>query len=773
MAEQLKARILRMFFKSPTFSTGEIQVLEGESAGQKTKFAGALYAEIGDDVILEGEWFKDPKWGLQFKVASFQFDASPTRDGLVSFIAKDKRFKGIGESRAEKIVAAIEAMGEDFETALQNVPAEQLAIQAGLQPALIETLKKEWFQRAAMNRVMAELAAFQVSPGQAQRLFEDFGTGVVGIVQRDPYWLIGKVRGFGFKTVDKIALSVGVQRDHPSRLREGSRWIISEASREGHTFVTAAGLVHDATKLLCLDNEDEVQALKVALAAMVAEGDLVRAKLGDLDAVWDSRMHAIEKNVAESFIQHGRSRQFVLWREDGNRTEWTREDIHVEFPDLVTKQADAVMAAANWRLSVVSGGAGVGKTYTIDAICRMFEQMGIDSIALCAPTGKAAKRMEESMSRSASTIHMLLGPVFSKSESGETKFKFNHGPGNPLPADLIIVDEVSMVDVRLFDQLFSAIDWERTVVVLVGDHNQLPPVGPGAVLRDIVNRQEMCSVTILDQVHRQAGELKENVSAVLGGSVARGHQKADKTGGAIAPWYVLSQFPSAEQVAGFIEYMVGVRLAQYTRSVRGPDGLISRPIDPIWDVQILSPMRKGDIGTVALNRMIQRIYQRKFGVEVAHPKKENERPKILVHDKVICTRNNYKIGIMNGAMGKVAEVSKEGDLVIVDFEGVGLKTMKGEDVTDLELAYAMTVHKSQGSEYPVVIFICHKSHGIMHHRGLFYTAVSRAREAAIVVGDSWGIKSCAEKIQTDKRRTMMGLGLADMEKAMTTFNPNA
>jgi exodeoxyribonuclease V alpha subunit len=777
MAEtQVKGQITRLFFKSPTFSTGELESPEDTDHGRLFKFAGSVYAGVGDEVILEGKWVNDPKWGWQFKVAGFQYDASPTRDGLITFLAKDKRFKGIGEARAKKIVEGIESLGDDFESVLQEVPEDQIAIAAGLQPQLVATLKKVWFERVEMNRVMAELAVYDVTPGQAQRLFEDFGPSVIAIVQRDPYWLIGKVRGFGFKTVDAIALRTGIAHNHPSRLREGIYWLLSEAAnREGHTHVTKGELIHDAVELLQLERDDDMESFVGVAKDLISKGDLIQAKLSDGGVgIWDARMHACEREVAQIITTNGQRRHHVLFREGADRRqEWTREDIETEFPDLVRKQAMAVKAAANWHLSVMSGGAGVGKTYTVDAICRLFEMHGVDNIALCAPTGKAAKRMEESMSRPAQTMHMLLGPKFEKDSDGVARFTFQHGPGNPLTAELIVVDEVSMVDVRLFRHFFSAIDFDKTAVVLVGDHNQLPPVGPGAVLRDLVKKETLCPITILDEVHRQAGELKENVMAVLGGEISRGHAKAESNGGPLSPWYVVNNFVAPSQIAGFVEYLVAHRFAQYTREVMGPDGLEERPIDPIWDVQFLTPMHKGDIGTKALNRAIQRIHQARYGVEVPPPKRENERHKILLHDKVICTKNNYRVNVMNGAMGRVVGVSPEDNEVVVDFEGSGEKTMKGEDVFDLELAYAMTVHKSQGSEYPVVVVVCSKAHYIMHHRGLLYTAVSRARQCAMIVGDNTAIHNCAKKVKTDRRRTMMGLPDADFTEAMNTQNLEA
>jgi exodeoxyribonuclease V alpha subunit len=387
---------------------------------------------------------------------------------------------------------------------------------------------------------------------------------------------------------------------------------------------------------------------------------------------------------------------------------------------------------------LVSGGAGSGKTFLVSAITRLYEERGL-RVVLAAPTGKAAKRIEQVVGREAMTIHRLLG------------FKgkaFTVGPENPIEADVIIVDEVSMVDVSLGWHLLRAVDLERTCVVLVGDHNQLPPVGPGNLLRDLIERRPIPTV-ILDEVVRQAGVLKESSIAVLRGDVRK---TAPAGPDGRSPWMVfggLSDIMEAQrQVLALFESVLVEELG----------------FDLLADVQLLTPTRKGPLGVDALNVELQRVVQKKlWGVHV-EPPKPGRRPEFLLHDRVLQTRNNYDLGVMNGAIGVVTSVGPRRGQLRVRFEDVEVEiTPENDALKDLSLAYALTIHKAQGSEFPCAVVVIHKAHSFMHHRNLFYTSVTRARQVAILVGDHWGMRNCAEKEQVERRKTF--LSVLDLPRA--------
>jgi exodeoxyribonuclease V alpha subunit len=396
---------------------------------------------------------------------------------------------------------------------------------------------------------------------------------------------------------------------------------------------------------------------------------------------------------------------------------------------LNPEQRDAVRNALNFSISLMTGGAGSGKTYAVSTIASIAERLEL-KVVLAAPTGKAAKRLEEVVGHEASTIHRLLG------FNGHT---YSRDALNPIDTDILVVDEVSMMDVPLAWRLFQAVDRSRTAVVLVGDHNQLPPVGPGNLLRDLV-RSMAIPTMVLTRIIRQAGVLKENSTAILTGEV---RPTSDSFVGARRPWYVIDKFADREDVRRMLlllfEEVLQERLGY----------------DLIREVQVLTPTHKGPLGTVELNIELQRLLQHKlFGVDV--PTVEaGHRARPYPGDKVIQTKNDYELGVMNGAMGVVVDAMPDGGLS-VDFDGRPVEIKGGSDALgNIQLAYATSIHKVQGSEFPCAVVIAHKSHSFMHHRNLLYTAVTRAKESVIIVGDRWGIDNCAAKRQVDRRNTFL------------------
>jgi exodeoxyribonuclease V alpha subunit len=386
----------------------------------------------------------------------------------------------------------------------------------------------------------------------------------------------------------------------------------------------------------------------------------------------------------------------------------------------------------------MTGGAGSGKTYTIKSIIKVCDEFGL-RYELAAPTGKAAKRMEHSTQRPAQTVHRLLG---------FNGHHFAKGPLEPIETDFLVVDEVSMVDVPLMYRLFSALNLQRTAVLLVGDHNQLPPVGPGNVLRDLIQSRAI-PTTVLTKIIRQAGVLKENSTAILDGIV---QPTCDEKTGQYRPWYLVNNFTERDHVGRFLEMLFEEVLTERLG------------FDLIRDVQVLTPTHKGSLGTVALNIALQRLIQQKLYGVAAPEVKPGSRPRLLPGDKVIQTRNDYELGVMNGAVGFVVTNDPKLGLAI-DFEGE-IVSMGCDSVQErhVQLAYATSIHKMQGSEFPCAVIIMHKSHSFMHHRNLFYTAVTRAQESVIVLGDRWGIVNCAHTQKVDTRNTFLSFLLDDARR---------
>ena len=408
--------------------------------------------------------------------------------------------------------------------------------------------------------------------------------------------------------------------------------------------------------------------------------------------------------------------------------------LDAEGAELNPEQRAAVKNALSYSISLMTGGAGSGKTYAVSTITSIAERLEL-SVVLAAPTGKAAKRLEEVVGHDASTVHRLLG------FNGHT---YSRDALNPIEADILVIDEVSMVDVPLAWRLFQAVNREKTAVVLVGDHNQLPPVGPGNLLRDLVKSRAI-PTTVLTRIIRQAGELKENSTAILAGEV---RPTSEVKAGARRPWYVIDKFTDA----GDLRRMLILLFDEVLHERLG--------YDLVRDVHVLTPTHKGSLGTVELNIELQRLLQKKLFQFNVPEVDAGHRPRLYPGDKVIQTKNDYELGVMNGSMGIVMSVDPK-DGMVVDFDGRPVEIKSGSDALgNIQLAYATSIHKVQGSEFPCAVVVAHKSHSFMHHRNLLYTAVTRAKESVIILGDRWGIEHCAQKRQVDQRNTFLSFLLA-------------
>lgn len=707
-----------VYYAAPQWSSGRLKMSDGDTV----RFAGKLFARVGDLLTLRGRWTRHPQFGRQFEVASMEYDMALDTDGLAHYLANHPEVKGIGPAKA-RILA--ERFGSEFDRALAEEP-EAMAKAAHVPVDSILALRSLWQAHALLNRASAWLASFELTHHQVTLLLQRLGNNAVAVLKENPYLLAGEIPGFGFKRVDKVALKTGVPKGHQGRIRAGVLECVKDALDTGHCWVEYQDLVDRANTLLTMDDLDSWRWVADATDALVKEGALAEVSHAGQRLVATPAMVEMEQFLAETF-RRGVSPN-VHFRDERHVVRL----IERHAPQLNPGQLVAASNALSFMISLVSGGAGSGKTFTIKAILDICEERGLNVI-LAAPTGKAAKRMEQVTGHEAFTLHRLLG------YNGRD---YRCGPDNPVEADVLVIDEMSMVDVPLAWRLFQALRLDHTAVVLVGDHNQLPPVGPGNVLRDLVQRR-LVPTMVLEEIVRQAGVLKENSIAILSGTVPK--SSARDAAGRRA-WHVLDDLDIPDHVPRFICDMYQQVLAQKLN------------FNPITDVQVLTPTHKGPMGTRALNILLQRLFQKMlYGIEPP-PVPEGRRPRPLVHDKVIQTKNNYELGVMNGAVGIVRDATLGGGLMI-DFDGESKEIpAKSPWLQDIELAYALSIHKSQGSEYPCVIVIIHKSHSFQHHRNLFYTAVTRARETAIILGDAWGIRECARKRSTALRQTFLSLG---------------
>jgi exodeoxyribonuclease V alpha subunit len=725
---EITGPIAKLFYSRGSFSAGII--IPRRASGDdrfppKVTFAGPVEVDEKSIVTLVGDWSTHPKYGKQFRVAFRVYDIDISPAGLAKYIANNPQIKHIGDARARKIA---QTYGKHFEAALRDNP-DEVAHVAGVNRQTIDQLAHIWFSDQKTNAARTWLAAQGLTHNQICKLIAAFGTRAKVVLTANPYLIIGQVPGLGFARVDKIARALGIPKNHPERIKQGVLHVLKDmAENGGHTWAYDQQIIDSATALLVMDDINSRDLIEQAIYKMCGTGELATVGSNPLGSALTEYYWAEHKVSA---IITGYNAEVP-----------DQYDDHTLFFEerLSPEQKHAVLVAMINKASVITGGAGTGKSTAILEIVQQAESRG-DSIALCAPTGKAAKRIEEAIrhKRPAKTIHRLLG------FNGE---EFYHHRGNPIDADLVVCDEFSMVDVELAARLFDAIHPDSSVVI-VGDHNQLPPVGPGSVLRDLIASDHVPK-TILTTCHRQAGNLKAHCAEILEGKV-HPTDAADMQNA----WIVWDQLKEAEDIAALVERIA----TEYAPRIVGDVVL-----DKEWstnavfprDFQILTPTHKGPLGRVALNRMMQRVVQRNvYGVDVGEFPKD-----YYVGDKVIQTKNNYDRNIMNGSAGEVIQVDATGS-VTIDFDGVDVTVEPfTEEYQQITLAYALTIHKSQGSEYPVVLTVCHKSHTFQHHRNLLYTAVTRARNVSIIVGDKWGIRQCAKKIELDKRRTLLPMFLS-------------
>jgi len=716
--------IKKVFFRNESsfFSVGLMTDVE---TGESCKFSGNFLAEIGQQLKIHGKWQNHPRYGEQVKIERFEIDLPINTEGLVKFLANRKDFVGIGPAKARKIV---DALGDDFE---EKIADPELVMKIGnVSRETAENLKSVWESSKAYNSVSTLLASYGLTDLQIKKLVEHFGCSIAQILERNPYVLIGQVERLGFKKVDTIALKSGFEKEHPKRLEAGVTYCLSEIQKNGDCWMPKDELSEAASDALFLDSLDAQDKIQETIKSMEEREILIAEFLNGQTCYAEASIHRQESFIFNTIMNHKykRSENADLW-------EANKEKIDSETSTLTNGQLLAINNAFTYKFSLISGGAGTGKTYMIKKIDDICEILGIMPV-YAAPTGKAARRIEEAIGKKgiASTIHSLLG--VDKRKGG-----FLRGPKNPIEASLVIIDEVSMLYSSLGYSLLKAINFSCTSVVFIGDHNQLPPIGAGNILRDLV---KYCTVPIcvLSECMRQAGQLRENSALLLKGQVGKTSETEENN---LSSWYLKDDSKLDDQIytQKFIERIYNFSLEEKLGH------------NVITDVQLLTPMHKGLLGTKAMNKLLQVIIQKKKFDRDVMPTEENRSPVFYPGDKVIQTKNDYGMNVMNGTIGFIEETKDNGD-IIIKFDDTAFELKKGgEQLRHIELAYALTFHKVQGSEFPCAIVIVHKAHAYMHHRNLFYTGVTRASERVIIVGDKWGIKNCASKVQVDKRKTFI------------------
>lgn len=709
--ETLTGTVERVTFHSPATGFAVLRV-RVRGRPQPVAVVGTTSAvAAGEMMTAEGSWVNDRTHGLQFKAATLVTAPPASRDGIERYLASGA-IKGVGIATAHKIV---QAFGKRTFEVLDSEP-HRLAEIPGLTAARIKRIAESW----AEDRIVRDLGVFLqdhgLGLGQAARVFRALGPEAIGLIREDPYRLARDVRGIGFLTADQVAISLGLRRDAPERLRAGIGFALQEARDDGHCGLPREAAIALAARLLDADEA----LLGEAADSEVASRNLIADTIGGVPHLFLKELHRAEKVIGEKL------KELVVGEPPWGRVDLDREVPRVEArtgKPLAPSQREALDVIVKAKVSVITGGPGVGKTTLLDTILKILTRQGAQ-VVLAAPTGRAAKRMTEQTGLEAKTIHRLLeiDPEFGA---------FARGRDNLIACDLLVVDETSMVDVPLMMALVEALP-AAAGLLLVGDVDQLPPVGPGQVLADII-ASGLVPVARLTEVFRQA-----EASRIIANAhrINRGEMPELPEPGVASDFYFVEMNSPEDGLAKIIE-IVKERIPRRFG------------LDPMRDVQILAPMNKGIMGARNLNIEVQKVLNPPKGRSV-----ERYGWTYAAGDRVMQTANDYDRDVFNGDLGSVLRINEEDGELVALFDGRQVSYSFAE-LENLMPAYATTIHKSQGSEYPAVVVPVTMQHYAMLARNLIYTAVTRGRSLVVLVGETRALKVAVGGGRTKPRTTKL------------------
>ena len=688
----------------------------------------------GENIEAQGEYTEHPTYGQQFKVTSFEEKAPEDEEAIERYLGSGA-IKGIGLAMAARIVRRFK---EDTFRIIEEEP-ERLAEIKGISNRKAMEIASQVNEKRDLRQAMIFLQQYGITMNLAVKVYQAYGQDVYGIIRENPYRLADDIDGVGFRTADEIAARVGIRMDSDFRVRSGILYTLLQASGEGHTYLPETELTPRASKLLNVTAEQvEKQYMDLAI-----ERKIILKQMEDQTQIYAASFYYMEANTATML-----KRLNVSY--DVSDAEIEQQIRRIEKKSGMTldeHQVTAVKEAVRNGLLVITGGPGTGKTTTINTIIRYFELEGLE-IFLAAPTGRAAKRMSETTGFEARTVHHMLELNGGAEGSGG----FERDESNPLEADVIIVDEMSMVDISLMYSLLKAIS-VGTRLILVGDVNQLPSVGPGSVLRDII-QSHACNVVMLTKIFRQA-----STSDIIVNAHKINHGEEVILDNKSMDFFFLKRY-DADVIINVVLQLIKQKLPKFVDATP-------------YDIQVLTPMRKGLLGVERLNGILQRYMN-----PPANDKVEKEYGSTVFRegDKVMQTKNNYQLaweirtkfgltvdkglGIFNGDMGIIRQINDFAEQMIIEFDEGRMVEYPYKLLDELELAYAITIHKSQGSEYPAVVIPLLGGPMMLMNRNLLYTAVTRARKCVTLVGNEVTFQQMIRNTSQQKRYS----GLCDRLK---------
>lgn len=688
----------------------------------------------GENIEAFGDYTDHPTYGKQFKVESFEEKAPEDEEAIERYLGSGA-IRGIGLALAARIVRRFKA---DTFRIIEEEP-ERLAEVKGISERKAMEIADQVNEKRDLRQAMIFLQQYGITMNLAVKVYQQYGQEVYGIIRENPYRLADDIEGVGFRTADEIAVRVGIRMDSDFRIRSGILYVLLQASTEGHTYLPEEELTRRTGQLLEVGEEQiEKQYMDLAI-----ERKIIMKQGENQTQIYAASFYYMEANTATMLKQLNVSYD-VPDLEIEERVRRIEKQTGMELDE---HQMTAVKEAVRNGLLIITGGPGTGKTTTINTIIKYFEMEGLD-IFLAAPTGRAAKRMSETTGFEARTIHRML--ELNGGVDGAAGFERNEQ--NPLETDVVIIDEMSMVDISLMHALLKAVA-VGTRLILVGDVNQLPSVGPGSVLRDIIRSHE-CNVVMLTKIFRQASTSDIIVNAHKinqGEEVTLDNKSMD--------FFFLKRY-DADVIISVVLQLIKQKLPKFVDATP-------------YDIQVLTPMRKGLLGVERLNGILQRYLN-----PPSPQKREKEHGDILFRegDKIMQTRNNYQLeweirtkyglsvdkgtGVFNGDMGIVREINDFAETMTVEFDEGRMVEYPYKLLDELELAYAITIHKSQGSEYPAVVIPLLSGPSMLMNRNLLYTAVTRARKCVTLVGNEVTFAQMVQNTSQQKRYS----GLCDRLK---------
>ena len=663
---------------------------------------------VGDRLEIKGHWVQHKRYGRQFAADGWSRIIPESVDGIERFLGSGA-VKGLGPALAHRVVAAF---GKDTMKILERDPQRLLEVE-GIGPKKLAVITESFYEEKQVNDIAYDLEQHGVAGRYAGRLLQKYGDDVHYVLTKEPYRMIAEIDGIGFKTADQMALAYGMDRQDPQRLSAGLTYVLQTMTQNGHVCIPDAELVRRAAFILQADALGLHDILKEAIEV----GQLCTADFQGTVYVYTPEAYEEENYIARRIQDMAAMKPLPMKTHVQLFLDRWQDSCHFELAD---KQREAVEKSLESGMTVITGGPGTGKTTVVQTIIRLAEQEGL-RILLCAPTGRAAKRLAETTQRKAKTIHRLLIP---DGRQGRIQV-FEYNETKLLPADLVIVDEVSMLDMEMMYHLLSALK-PQCRCILVGDADQLPSVGAGAVLHDIIASGQV-PVVRLDTIFRQqeGGRIVTNAHLINSGRLP-----------------VVNEDPEFR----FVEIEDEAQGAEKISALYNSELLET---GDKFAVQVLSPMYKNPCGVDNLNQLIQGRFN-----PPAEGKGELKGKNVIfrVGDKVMQKHNDYEKGVFNGDIGEIFAIQK--DMVYVRYPEQDVK-YEGQEVDEITLAYAITVHKSQGSEYHTVIMVLVNSHAIMLQRNLFYTAVTRAKRKVILVGSKRAVQTAVQNQRTSRRFTLL------------------